>query len=121
MISSLLFFPLSVHSWKKSNSRRAADSSLGSSYTAVRHKPSEQTETGQQETSRYCSLWGGLPFLTPGIHITAHCPSSGNPFSPADVKGGHLVLPPAPAIGSSQDDSSPTTVSTVLSYLLFFG
>lgn len=73
MVSSIVFFPLPVHSWKKSNSRRAADCSLRSPYAAVRHKPSEQTETGQQETSRYHSLRAGECPL-PDLQHSHYCP-----------------------------------------------
>lgn len=88
MISSSLFFPLSVHSRKKSNSRRAADSSLRSPYAAVRHKPSEQTETGQQETSRYHSLGQGGPLFD--LQHSCYCPQS---LSSSSLIGGTYGAP----------------------------
>lgn len=51
-----LFLPLPVHPRQKGNTGGAADGSLRSPHAALRHKPSEQAETGQQEASRYHSL-----------------------------------------------------------------
>ncbi|NXC62555.1 HDAC4 deacetylase, partial [Aleadryas rufinucha] len=63
-----LCLPLSVHPRQEGDAGGAADGSLGSPHAALRHKPSEQAETGQQEAPRYRSLGEYPPFLTPGTH-----------------------------------------------------
>lgn len=56
-----LLLPLPVHPWQEGDAGGAADGSLGSPHAALRHKPSEQAETGQQEAPRYHSLGGNPP------------------------------------------------------------